>query len=397
MRMKLFAATAAVSSSLAIFLVASSLAVHSQPGNGNGHGNGGSTPPGHSAGKGHGNNGNHGQSKKPILVEKMGSIFAGGDVITAPGTWDPTVANPFGTPDGQSLHVDHVYAQYKIPAKKKKDLPLVMWHGCLSPAWESTPDGREGYESIFLRRGFSTYVIDWPRMGRSGKSSEGVTITPRPNEYAAWNSWRLGVWPDLFPDSQFPGDAASLDHFFRQGGNNNGPSNNDVSTDAVAALFDKIGPSVLITHSASGYPGLVTAIKSSNVKAIVAYEPNEGVFPPGEAPEPMANAGGQLMVPKEVSAADFEKLTQIPIQIIFSDYIPSEPDASNVARDNWRVRMANNQAFVDLINAHGGDAELIVLPEIGIHGNSHFAFTDRNNVEIADLLSSWLHDKGLDD
>src|SRR5262245_17274405 len=79
-------------------------------------------------------------SKGPIVLERMGSLYAGGSVITAPGTWDPTVPNPFGTPAGQMLHVDHVYAQYKIPAGSKKKMPLVMWHGCLSPSWEITPD-----------------------------------------------------------------------------------------------------------------------------------------------------------------------------------------------------------------------------------------------------------------
>jgi len=337
-----------------------------------------------------------GEPNNPIVVQRMGSIFAGGTLITAPGVFDPTVPNPFGTPAGQTLHADAVYAGYKIPVGKPRALPLVMWHGCLSPAWESTPDGREGFESIFLRRGWSTYVIDWPRMGRSGKSSQGVTINPAFSDQAAWNSWRLGVWPSFFPNSKFPKDAASVDQFFRAGGNNNGPSNNTVTTDAVAALFNKIGPAILITHSASGLPGLLTAIKSSNVKAIYAFEPNEGVFPTGEAPPPMANAAGLLMVPVEVPPSDFVKLTKIPIRVQFSDFIPTSPDPSNVARDNWRVRMANNQAFVDKINEKGGDAQLIKLPDLGIVGNSHFSFTDLNNIQIADLVSDYLKSKGLD-
>ena len=327
----------------------------------------------------------------------MGYTYAGGTIVTAPGVFDPTVPNPFGTPAGQTLHADAVYAQYKIPAGgKPRALPLVMWHGCLSPAWESTPDGREGFESIFLRRGWPTYVIDWPRMGRSGKSSQGVTITPAFSDQAAWNSWRLGVWPNFFPNSKFPQDPASVDQFFRAGGNNNGPSNNAVSTDAVAALFNKIGPSILITHSASGLPGLLTAIKSSNVKAIYAFEPNEGVFPTGEVPPPILNAAGLPMFAAEVPPSDFEKLTKIPIRIQFGDFIPTQPDPSNVARDNWRVRMENNRLFVETINKHGGDAQLVKLPDLGIFGNSHFSFTDLNNVQIADLVSDWLNSKGLD-
>ena len=50
----------------------------------------------------------------------------------------------------------------------------------------------------------------------------------------------------------------------------------------------------------------------------------------------------------------------------------------------------------DAINRHGGDASVLHLPEIGIFGNTHFSFADVNNLEIADVLSDWLHQKGLD-
>ena len=29
-------------------------------------------------------------------------------------------------------------------------------------------------------------------------------------------------------------------------------------------------------------------------------------------------------------------------------------------------------------------------------GNTHFMFSDQNNVQVADLLSQWLKEKGLD-
>jgi len=35
------------------------------------------------------------------------------------------------------------------------------------------------------------------------------------------------------------------------------------------------------------------------------------------------------------------------------------------------------------------------LPEIGIRGNTHFPFSDLNNLEIADLMSTFLEKKGL--
>ena len=257
------------------------------------------------------------------------------------------------------------------------------------------PDDREGYESILLRRSWSTYLIDQPRMGRAGKSSVAFTYTPTPGDNQSYHAFRLGVYPNFFPNSQFPHDPASLDHFFRQGASN-GPGDQNVSTNAVAALFDKIGPAILITHSASGPLGLLTAMKSSNIKAIVEYEPSNYVFPEGEVPTPLPLSNGTSLSPGQVvPLADFLKLTKIPVQFIFGDNIPTSPNPI-IALDNWRVRLIYAQQLIDTINKHGGDAQLIHLPDIGIQGNSHFVFTDLNNVQIADLLSDYLKSKGLD-
>jgi hypothetical protein len=277
----------------------------------------------------------------------MGSFFVGGTVITAPGTFDPSkCGTSCPTPDGQTLHVDHTYVQYRIPPNARK-LPLVMWHGCLSTAWESTPDDREGYESLFLRRGFSVYILDQPRMGRAGKSSQGVTLTPTPGELSSFTGFRLGIWPNFFPGVQFPRDAASLDHFWRQGGAGNGPSNTSINVDAIAAIFTKIGPAVLITHSASGGPGWMTALKNSNVKAIVAYEPGSPtaggyLFPVGEVPPNLSLPDGVSVSPgSPVPLSDFLKLTKIPIQVIMGDNMPTTPDPAPV-RDQWRLRLSNS-------------------------------------------------------
>ena len=47
------------------------------------------------------------------------------------------------------------------------------------------------------------------------------------------------------------------------------------------------------------------------------------------------------------------------------------------------------------MNAWGGDVTVVHLPEIGIRGNTHFPFSDLDNLEIADLMSKFLEKKGL--
>src|SRR5260370_8591889 len=79
--------------------------------------------------------------------------------------------------------------------------------------------------------------------------------------------WRGGAQPgdsifDQFDASQF----ASLQDFAKQ---------QELNRDAGAAVLDKIGPAILLTHSQSGAMGWPIADKRPNlVKAIVAVEPS---------------------------------------------------------------------------------------------------------------------------
>jgi hypothetical protein len=141
--------------------------------------------------------------------------------------------------------------------------------------------------------------------------------------------------------------------------------------------------------------GWRTAIKNQNVKAIVSYEPGSGfLFPEGEVPPPMQSSGGTLEA-VAVPLSEFMQLTKIPIVIYYGDFIPNEPNA-NPGQDGWRVRLEMAKLWRDVVNKHGGDVKIVHLPDIGIKGNTHFPFSDLNNVEIADLLSTWLKEKGLD-
>jgi hypothetical protein len=193
---------------------------------------------------------------------------------------------------------------------------------------------------------------------------------------------------------QFPRDSASLAQYYRQQTPNTGPGSNNVVVSAAAALFERTGPAVLITHSASGLPGWLTAIAAPNVKAVVCYETSFYVFPDGEVPPPI-ETGLFTLQGTAVPVEDFERLTRIPILLVFGDNIPTTPSPIP-GLDLWRGTLILAQQFVDAVNRHGGTAELLHLPSIGIHGNTHFPFSDLNNLEIADLLSDWLHDRHLD-
>lgn len=340
------------------------------------------------------------RQKRQLVLQSQGSFAVGGTVITDTGTFDPIKHGAFNPANqssaGQTLQGDHAYVFYQIPRKARK-LPLVFWHGFGQSAktWESTPDGREGFQNIFLRRRFPVYLIDQPRRGRAARSTKPITIQAAPDEQLWFGIFRMGVGAEFFPGSQFPKNPEALSQFYRQMVPNTGPFDLEVNTDAVSALFDKIGPGILVTHSHGGGQWWTTATKNKNIKAIVSYEPGSGfLFPQGEVPDPISYLGGRLQA-SGISMSDFMKLTKIPIIIYYGDYIPTEV-SKNPGQDQWRASFAMAKLWRDAVNKHGGDVTLIYLPETGLKGNTHFPMSDLNNVQVAGLMSKWLKEKGLD-
>ncbi|NWK96453.1 alpha/beta hydrolase [Sphingobium lactosutens] len=333
------------------------------------------------------------ETKQPhLVIAEQGSFTAGGTISKTPGTY----ANNAPTAQGQSLHGDHLYAFYQTP-ERPRDLPIVMLHGAYQSgrSWETTPDGREGFQTIFLRRHFTTYVVDQPRRGRAGNGTVATTIDPVPNDQLFFDQFRLGAWPKFFDGVQFDRSPQALDQFLRSVTPNTGPYDARVIASAMTELLEQTGPAILFVHSQGGEPGWLTAIQSANVKAVVAFEPGSGfVFPKGEAPADMPSAAGTLK-PVEIAANDFAKLTRMPIVIYYGDNIPATPTDER-GKDNWRVRLAMAKLWIAAVNRHGGDARLVHLPQIGIRGNTHFMMSDLNNLEVADQVSRFLAEKHLD-
>jgi hypothetical protein len=338
------------------------------------------------------------RSSGPLVIQEQGSFAIGGTVVTTPGTFDPIGQGAFTpTPDpkGQTLHGDHAYVFYQKPVNARR-LPLVFWHGHgqSGKTWETTPDGREGFQNIFLRQRWSVYLLDQPRRGRAAKSAAAGTIPATPDEQMWFGVFRLGVWPTWYPGVQFSRDSSALNQFFRQSVPNTAAYDVNVNTSAVAALFEKIGPGILVTHSQSGTLGWRTAIKSRNVRAVVSYEPGgDFVFPAGEVPS--VPFGSRTFTPPSIPMVDFVHLTKVPIIVYYGDNIPDQA-TTNPGQEQWRVFRAVARLWRDAVNRHGGDVTLVELPAIGMRGNTHFPMSDLNNVEIANHLSAFLRAKGLD-
>jgi hypothetical protein len=85
--------------------------------------------------------------------------------------------------------------------------------------------------------------------------------------------------------------------------------------------------------------------------------------------------------------AEAAALKGIPILALFGDYIDRDP--------RWPTIRANVVKFLESAREAGARVEIRDLPRAGIRGNSHTMMMDRNNLEVADVIQTWLEREGL--
>ena len=157
-----------------------------------------------------------------------------------------------------------MYVRYQVPASRRHALPLVMVHGGGGQGLDylGTPDGRPGWASFFLRQGYAVYVVDRTAHGRSPSHPDLHGRQGAPPSYEAM--LRRFVAPEAEPDAypqarlhtQWPGGAEIGDGVLDQFMAGQGPPIDDLARvhadmrRCAAALLDRIGPAVLVTHSA---------------------------------------------------------------------------------------------------------------------------------------------------
>jgi hypothetical protein len=309
----------------------------------------------------------------PIVIQKQGSFAVGGTIL--------------GEPDTSSLHCDHGYVDYQIPVNPRR-INLVMWHSAAATAWLNRWDGGEGYQSIFLRRGYPVYIWDGPQVGRANWGCTPHAYEPGiGRDQGNFASWRFGEkYPNWFDGVQFPTNdpeawnQASRARYLEF----DTIENARMQSDAAATLMDKIGPSVALTNSAGGMRALLTALKTKNLVGIVMYENVGYLYPAGEGPGVAETGFGPIYVPLE----EFKKLTRIPLQVVWGDNVDKVATYAN----SYKM----STLFAQTINKYGGKAQVLRLPDAGLKGNTHIPFADMNNVAVADLLSKFLAEHGLD-
>lgn len=333
----------------------------------------------------------------------------------------------FDAKDGKFMS-GQMFVNFQIPKHQTHPYPLVMFAGGGQSGlnYEGTPDGREGWATYFVRQGYAVYVLDQPARARSPYHPDEAGPTVRnPVEWVKKRfaaPERYNLWPQAKLHTQWPGAAVEGDATFDQFMDQQFPSlksftkQQELNRDAGAALLDKIGPAILLTHSQSGTFGwLVADARPKLVKAIVAMEPsgppvhdlvNKGAptwFEDGPASKPYGLTGAPLAYDPPLAEGDklnFVRKDKAPSPDLAVCWEQAEPARKLIHLENIPILVAQTEASYHapydyctvryLKQAGVKKLDYIHLADKGIHGNGHMMMLEKNNLDIAAVLSKWL-------
>jgi pimeloyl-ACP methyl ester carboxylesterase len=352
----------------------------------------------------------------PLALARDGFFYVGGKSTTV---------------NGKTYVVGQMYVEMRIPAKQTHPYPIIMVHGGTrtGTTFTGTPDGREGWAQYFARRGYAVYVVDQPGRGRSGyladaygpqRLADGESGQRR---YLQQEKYKL--WPQAYLHTQWPGNGEPDDPVTLQMVGSYVPEIEDftkqqfLNRDALVALLDKIGPSIVLVHSQAGAFGWPVAdARPTLVKAIVGVEPNgppvhgvEFIGAPDWFKEgPVALSYGLSSVPltyapaaANASEMSFVKEDKADGPGLVTCWKQKEPARQLINLQKMPIMVLTSEASyhapydhctVTYLQQAGIKPTHIRLAELGLKGNSHVMMQEKNSKEIAAVIAQWL-DKAL--
>lgn len=303
-------------------------------------------------------------------IDRVGFEFVGGETVARPAT------GILGdTPDEIRAHQIAVLSLHPAVAKPSWPIVLLPGFGIVADTYLQTPDGREGWAMDFVRDGHPVYVVEPSHTARSGIDSgfymrkDANGDTPQLFSWGAksvWPRWGLGPrYGEQFDDSRwrledYPRIVAAFTAIEtdRIAGAHQIDYQLESNVAGLVALLQRIGPAILVAHSASGVAAYTIAARNPKLlRAVISVEP----------------LGCLLAV---------NGTTALPTLSIFGDHMEVRPQMP-ARREECRQLVAATQAA-------GMPAQLLDLPALGIRGNSHLMMMENNSREIAMRMLNWL-------
>lgn len=328
----------------------------------------------------------------PLVLKGLGSFYIPGELqprspVDAGVETADVKAVDSQMPAEDNMPIGQMYVQYMLPMDSDK-VPVMLLHGgsMTGKNFETQPDGRMGWGEYFVRKGFPIYIGDQINRARSGfdpaifnrvrtgeaKPTDLPPMVRSPSKMM-WPSFRIGPQNGkAYEGSQFP--VEHYEQFAQQLVPEVGfplgmtaPGKADPSAIAMARFSKDAGGVVLAAHSEAGaFPFDAALISPETVKGAIALEPafacNNHVY----------------------NDSQINTLARVPILVVWGDYLGGE------GGQDYPGALEACNTFADRVNKAGGNAKVIHLPEIGITGNGHMLFNDKNSDRVADVVIEWI-------
>jgi pimeloyl-ACP methyl ester carboxylesterase len=340
----------------------------------------------------------------PLTTSRRGSFWIG----TEP------VSGQFGT-----VARGPMYVEWESPAQPVDGPPWVLVHGGGGQGTDylTTPDGRLGWSRLLVSQGHTVYVVDRPGHGRSAHHRDVLgPMSPPPS---AEGLRPIFVPPPHGPDSnpaahlhtEWPGGREPGEPVYDQWLAPAGPTLADwtemhrLEQTRLAELLDRVGPAVLLAHSAGG-PGafLAADARPARIAALVAIET---VGPPfakrpgtgldlawGLAAAPLG-FDPPVADPSELSLVTTEPPELAPVPLT----LQREPARSLPNLAGFPIAVVTAQAsifamfdrhLVAFLRQAGCDAELVRLADHRVLGNGHGMMLERNHEQVLGVITRWV-------
>jgi pimeloyl-ACP methyl ester carboxylesterase len=315
-----------------------------------------------------------------------------------------------------------MYVEYQLPEKQTQRYPLVLIHGAAQTGtnFTGTPDGRKGWAQFFVERGYVVYIVDQPARGRSAYREPlgaNVRFSSAQLEQRFTAHEKFNLWPQAKLHTQWPGEGPGkgqrgdpiFDQFYASQVQyiGSGVVTQQLNRDAAAALLDKIGPAILLTHSQSGPIGWPIAdARPKLVKAIIAAEPggppfanavfsNEparlwGVTDIAMTYDPPVTDAKQINVVQQATA-DGPNLERCRLQAEPARRMPTLagiPILILAAESSYHA--VYDHCTSKYLAQAGVPNTFVRLEDVGIRGNGHMLMIEKNNLEIAEFIDQWV-------
>jgi pimeloyl-ACP methyl ester carboxylesterase len=352
------------------------------------------------------------RAEEPLAVAKQGYFFVGGKYST------------FG--DKQVMN-GQIYVEYQIPKKRTQAYPLVIVPGAAQTAtnFNGTTDGREGWTQHFLRRGYAVYIVEQPGRGRSSYQPDADGAQAYPQVLSVQQRFtapeKFNLWPQARLHTQWPGTGMAGDRNFDQFFASQVPFVQKpeviqaLNRDAIAALIDKLGPVILMTHSQSGAYGWEAVDQRPNmIKALIQAEPSAPPVHDVEflgAPEwfrdgARTRSWGLTAIPityappaMDASELALERQEKADGPDLARCWLQKEPARQLPNLQKLPIAIVTGEAsfhgpyehcVVKFLEQAGVHPTWLNLGAMGIHGNGHMMMLEKNSDQIADVIEKWV-------